>query len=236
MTKFLGRIKEFFQRPSSDSGNKRFLEKQFEIRIKDFQQYELALTHRSHTSEKDNERLELLGDAVLDLIVADYIYRQFPEMDEGLLTKLKSKFISRENLIDIARKEGLIEGLDLYKQKDLEQKVIIGNVLEAIFGAIYIDQGYDIAKDRAINMFQRSSPVEHLLSDIHDPKSQLLEWAQKQKMAIRFAIDAKGRDRFEARLYLDQELIATGTGKSKKKSEKDAARIAIERMNIVEED
>lgn len=234
MTSLLGRIKDYFQRPSSS--NERFLEKQFEIRIKDFSQYELALTHRSYSSNKDNERLELLGDAVLDLIVADFIYCHFPEMDEGLMTKLKSKFISRENLIEIATKEGLIDGLELNKQKDLEEKLIIGNVLEAIVGAIYIDQGYDIAKDRAIRMFERSSPVEQLLGDLHDPKSQLLEWAQKNKKDIRFTIDTKGRNYFEAQLFIDQELIATGVGKSKKKSEKDAARSAIERMNIGEKD
>ncbi len=236
MTAILGRIKDFFRRPSGGSTNKAFLEKRFNIRIKQFEQFELALTHRSHSSGADNERLELLGDAVLDLIVADYIYHRFQEMDEGLLTKLKSKFISRDNLITISNKEGLTEGLILSKQKDLDQELIIGNVLEAIFGAIYIDQGYDICRNRAILMFERSSPVEDLLTDMHDPKSQLLEWAQKCKKEIRFVIDAKGRDRFEARLFLDEDLISKGIGKSKKKSEKEAARIAIVELGIAKQE
>jgi ribonuclease-3 len=232
MTAILARIKDFFRRSSSDPTNKAVLEKQFSIRIKQLEQFELALTHRSHSAGADNERLELLGDAVLDLIVADYIYHRFQEMDEGLLTKLKSKFISRDNLIAIANKEGLTQRLSLNKQKDLNQELIIGNVLEAIFGAIYIDQGYETCRNRAIRMFERSSPVEELLADIHDPKSQLLEWAQKSKKEIRFVIDSKGRDRFEARLFLDQELISKGIGKSKKKSEKNAARKAITELGI----
>jgi len=232
MTAILVRIKDFFRRSTGDSTNKAFLEDCFSIRIKQFNQFELALTHRSHSAGADNERLELLGDAVLDLIVADYIYHRFQEMDEGLLTKLKSKFISRDNLIAIATKEGLTEGLNLSKQKDLEQELIIGNVLEAIFGAMYIDQGYEICRNRAIRMFERSSPVEELLADLHDPKSQLLEWAQKCKKEVRFVIDPKGRDRFEARLFLDEDFISKGIGKSKKKSEKNAARQAIVELGI----
>lgn len=235
MTRLLSQIRLFFSRRNSASTNLTFLESRFNIRIKDSTQYDLALIHRSYTSEEDNERLELLGDAVLDLIVADYIFHSFPEMDEGLLTKLKSKFISRENLIEIANKEGLTEELEIERQKDLDQELIIGNVLEALFGAMYMDQGYEIARDRAIRMFERSSPVEGLIKDLHDPKSQLLEWAQKYKREIRFAIDSKGRDEFQARLYLDEQLIAKGLGKTKKKSEKEASRRAIEDLKIGED-
>ncbi len=232
MTSVLSRIKNLFLGRNKVSNNISFIEGQFEIRTKDSTQYDLALMHRSNATAQDNERLELLGDAVLDLIVADYIFQRFPEMDEGFLTKLKSKFISRENLIEIARKEGLSTELDIAKQKDLDQDLIIGNVLEALFGAMYLDQGYEISRDRAIQMFERSSPVEGLLNDLHDPKSQLLEWAQKNKIQVRFAIDAKGRARFETRLYLDEELVAKGSGRSKKNSEKEAARRAIEELKI----
>ena len=235
MSRLLSWIKHFFSKRTSVSTNMSFVESRFDIQIKDSTQYDLALIHRSYTSGEDNERLELLGDAVLDLIVADYIFQGFPEMDEGLLTKLKSKFISRENLIEIANKEGLTEGLEIERQKDLDQELIIGNVLEALFGAMYMDQGYDIARDRAIRMFERSSPVEGLIKDLHDPKSQILEWAQKYKREIRFAIDNKGRDEFQARLYLDEQLIAKGLGKTKKKSEKEASRRAIEDLKIGED-
>lgn len=192
----------------------------------------MATTHRSACIKPDNERLELLGDAVLDLIAADYLYRCFPQMDEGRLTKLKAKLISRVQLRRIAELDGLVREIEITKQHDLDARLIIGNVLEAIFGAIYLDQGYNISRDRAVLMFDRHCDLNELIDDLEDPKSQLLEWSQREKNPLRFQLEERSEGRFEAHVFVGDEHIASGGGRSKKKAEKVAAKQALMTLKL----
>lgn len=219
-------VKRLFSKKKRGA-NADFLGELYQIEIKDPALYDLAATHRSSGTEQDNERLELLGDAVLDLVVADYLFRAYPDLDEGKLTMLKSKMISRDHLIQIAKSEGLVDSLVFTKQRDLNPDLIIGNVLEAIYGAMYLEQGFAIVKDRAIQMFKRTCDTDELLKDLYDPKSQILEWSQKEKKNIRFRIEALGSGEFLAKVTVDGEFVADGLGTSKKRAEKQAARNAM---------
>ncbi|NNC83504.1 MAG: ribonuclease III [Flavobacteriales bacterium] len=233
MRTFLGNLKGVF-RQRDLSHNIRFLNQRFNIRIKDQRLYDLALVHRSSAENKDNERLELLGDAVLDLIVADFLYKDFPTLNEGELTKLKAKIISRDQLNSIGHQYGLVDELELVKQKDLDPSLIIGNVLEAIFGAMYLDQGYTLTHRAAIAMFKETCDVPLMLENLHDAKSLLLEWSQKKKKALNFRVRPKPDGRFKASIYIGDMLIAQGEGRSKKKAEKEAAKRALAVIEILE--
>ncbi len=216
--------------------NAEFLGEQYKIEIKDPSLYDLAATHRSSGTSEDNERLELLGDAVLDLVVADHLFHAYPELDEGQLTKLKSKMISRDQLIHIAKMEGLSDSLVFSKQKDLDPELIIGNVLEAIYGAMYLEQGFAIVKDRAVQMFNRTCDMNALFRDLHDPKSMLLEWSQKLKKNIKYEVEPHNSNTFRAKVSVDGRAIGEGFGSSKKRAEKDASRIALGILETLDEE
>ncbi len=191
--------------------------------------------HCSVTDKKNNERLEYLGDAVLDLIVADILYKEYPDLNEGQLTKLKSKLVSRDNFRKLAIALNMHTDLPIQKQKDLEAEKIIGNVLEAVFGAMYYDQGYEVTKDRATNMFRTHCSMEEMIENMVDPKSSLLEWAQKHKRRLKFQMkeipNLKG-PRFQAEVLLDGQPLCKGEGSSKKRAQMSASRKAMEELRM----
>ena len=231
MTRISGLFRGLLSKRPLDS-NLQFISKYFGFRIKDPRPYHLALVHRSSGKKENNERLELLGDAVLDLVVADYLYSEYPKLNEGELTKLKSKLISRDQLNKIGHNIGMVDHLSLVKQRDLDPSLLIGNVLEAIFGAIYLDQGYQVSHLAGIKMFNNTCDLDDLLENIHDSKSLLLEWSQRRKKNIRFKVTPADQDSFIARIFIDDMLIAQGDGRSKKKAEKAAAKKALEVIEI----
>jgi len=199
---------------------------------------EEALTHRSYLNENpswprsNNERLEFLGDAVLELAVTEELFRQFPKREEGKLTVLRAALVNSKSLSEVAKKIGLDKELLLSKgeAKDAKGKgreTISANAVEALIGAIYIDQGYDQAK-----MF-----IEHFilpkLGDIakdggKDAKSLVQEYAQAQlKVTPNYEVleetgPAHNRH-FRVGLYFEGELQAEGSGSSKQAAEIDAA-------------
>jgi ribonuclease-3 len=221
-------------RNNTSSENIKAIEEIFDLKIKDTSLYHLSLVHRSSSIESaDNERLELLGDAVLDLVVVDHLYRLFPDLDEGKLTKLKSKIVSREHLSALAIQLGLVERLSLVKQKELSPELLIGNVLEAIFGAIYLEQGFEIAQLRALKMIEDHIGLDSLFVDLVDAKSKLLEQAQKNKWNIVFSVKEESREseyRFSARVKYGDRILGQGKGSSKKKAEKSAAAQALKTL------
>ncbi|NND94414.1 MAG: ribonuclease III [Flavobacteriales bacterium] len=231
MNRYLGKIKALLGITSLNS-NLLFITKCFDLRLNESKHYQLALIHRSSPGAENNERLELLGDAVLDLIVADYLFHNFPELNEGELTKLKAKLISREQLNQIGHEIGLVENLNLEKQKDLDPSLLIGNVLEAIFGAVYLDQGYQKTKQVAVKMFEQTCDIRTLSENLHDAKSLLLEWSQKARKNIRIKIHPEENENFRAKIYIGETLIAQGEGRSKKRAEKNAARKALKVIDI----
>jgi len=228
---FISRLMQRLSKKEDLGQNIQVLQKTFDIVINNSAPYELALTHRSATKGDDNERLELLGDAVLDLVVADHLYVQYPNLDEGKLTKLKAKLVSRERLSGLAINLGLNKNLMITRQRDLEVELIIGNVLEAIFGAMYLEQGFEVSKARAMKMMNDHVIIDTLLLDLVDAKSKLLELAQKKRWNISFVVREEPRSsdmKFSATVKWDERILGTGKGNSKKKAEKEASVHALE--------
>jgi ribonuclease-3 len=157
--------------------------------------YKLAFRHRSAAQELfngvkvSNERLEYLGDAVLNLVVADYLYKTFPFKDEGFLTQMRSKIVSRAQLNDLSRKLGL-DRLIQKSQNSLSQfRSIAGDTFEAFIGAMYFDRGYEFTKKIIINrIIKFHLDIDEIETMDVNPKSTLLEWTQKMKKMLNFRV------------------------------------------------
>jgi ribonuclease-3 len=203
--------------------------------------YELATTHKSACislpdgTSLNNERLEFLGDAILNAIIADYLYVQFPGSDEGFLTQLRSKIVKRKELNRLAYLLG-ISGLIITNKNQRQEKVnILGNALEAIIGATYLDKGYYRAKKFVISkILIKHLDLERLARKESDFKSRIIEWAQKNKKEISFMNEETsdgGRDTvFYSRVVLQDQELGSGTGYSKKDAEQRAAEEALEKI------
>jgi ribonuclease-3 len=203
-----------------------------------------ALTHRSYVNEypavEDNERLEFLGDAVLDFIVGAWVYNRFPEMPEGDLTKVRSALVRNEQLAKFARKLGLGHALRLGRGESSsgghDRDNLLGSAFEALIGALYLDAGLG-----AVNVFV--NPIleearEPILSQIHDPKSQLQEWAQSQKLGSPHyrVLSTSGPDHavvFEMVAEIAGVVKGRGTGTSKSYAEHAAAQDALKNLGVL---
>lgn len=202
-----------------------------------------AITHRSYLNEHreatqdHNERLEFLGDAVLELVVTDYLYKKYPEKPEGELTAVRAALVNTVSLSDAAQKMGLNDFLLMSKGEAKDtgraRQYILANAFEACIGAIYLDQGYDKAHDFiGDQLFKKTDRiVEKRLWQ--DPKSRFQELAQ-EKVSVTPTyelISQEGPDHdrvFTIGVYLKSEKIAEGQGRSKQEGEQDAALKAIE--------
>lgn len=197
--------------------------------------YKLALVHKSASIELEdgshinNERLEFLGDAVIESITSDYLFIEFPEKDEGFMTQLRSKIVSRQSLNRIASKLGLDKHIISNAIGNTSQKHIFGDAFEAMMGAIYLDQGYDFANRLLINTIYRNYlSIDDILRSETDFKSRLIEWCQKNHYTIEFRTDADtassgARPIFHSVVYVDGIAVGHGTGDSKKVAEQNAA-------------
>ncbi len=202
--------------------------------------YQLALMHRSKIEElsHNNERLEFLGDAILGSIVAEYLFKKYPYQSEGYLTELRSRIVRRETLNNVAMRMGL-QKLVQYNQNDkgLSRSHIFGNALEALIGAVYLDQGF--AKTRNFILKQMIKPyidIEVLESTDTNYKNKLLSWAQKGNKIVSFdTLEEKvegSRKIFTLAIVVDGNQVATGSGYSKKEAGQVAANKAIEVLGI----
>lgn len=201
--------------------------------------YNLAFVHKSVLQGKkdkarhSNERLEFLGDAVLDVIISHYLFTKFPYKDEGYLTKLRSKLVSRQFLNNLAVKIGLNEMVE-YKM-DREVKSIYGDALEALIGAIYLDQGYSKVEEFVLHkLIGIHINIEELISIETDYKSRAIEWSQKEKKKIQFKcyeMESGANKYYNAELLIDDEVMSKGTGPSKKKAEQMASETFISSLS-----
>lgn len=196
--------------------------------------YKQCLRHRSAAvsfkegADNSNERLEFLGDAVLGASVAHYLFRKFPFKDEGFLTKIRSRIVSRTNLNSLSRKLGLFEMIEVKRENEQIYKSAGGDALEAFIGAIYLDRGYAKAQSFVINrLIKIHLDLEEILNTDKDYKSKLVEWSQKEKRTIRYEVAAEkgtGLTRYYViDLYVDEIKQTTGNGNSKKIAEQHAA-------------
>jgi ribonuclease-3 len=203
-----------------------------------------ALTHRSYVNEysavEDNERLEFLGDAVLDFIVGAWVYNRFPEMPEGDLTKMRSALVRNEQLAKFARKLDLGRALRLGRGEASSggnnRDNLLGSAFEALIGALYLDAGLDTV-DTFVNPILEEVR-ESILDEIHDPKSQLQEWTQSQKLgAPRYrVVGTSGPDHavvFEMVVEVAGIVKGNGTGTSKSYAEHAAAQDALKNLGVL---
>jgi len=199
--------------------------------------YKLALLHKSIKSDESNERLEFLGDAILGLIVAKYLFKLFPFKDEGFLTKIRSKIVSRDSLNEVGRKMGLKKLINVKKIKSKSFDSIHGDALEAIIGACYLEKGFDFCEKRVIkNILVPYFDLEKLTTQTHNFKSKILEWAQKEKNKIDFIVEKTSKSsrlsEFKSILKINGKNVSIGYGRSKKNAEKDASRVACEKLQL----
>ncbi len=196
--------------------------------------YKLALIHKSASIVLDdgqhinNERLEFLGDAVIESVTSDYLFIEFPDKNEGFLTQLRSKMVSRQSLNGVAKLLGLDDHVITNSSNISSQKHIYGDAFEAMMGAIYLDQGYNFVNRLLINnIFANYLKVANLLDAETDFKSRLIEWCQKNHHTISFSTQhdatySSGRPFFYSKVLIDGMEVGYGAGESKKEAEQRA--------------
>ena len=213
------------------------LKKQLKISPKNVRLYELAFLHRSASlslpdgSIVNNERLEFLGDAIIDAIVADYLFRKFPNEREGFLTRMRSRIVNRAHLDSIANQMGLVEAVKSYATNtETVKKRICGEAFEALMGAMYLDRGYDKTNKYITGyVFKNYINMDKLIQTETDFKSRLIEWGQKHRLAVGYeTIDvsrekSKNCQNFSVQVTISNVPIAKGSGKSKKEAEQMAS-------------
>lgn len=206
------------------------------------QLYEQAFLHKSSSIEAgdgkwvNNERMEFLGDAVLDAIVADIVYQYFKNKREGFLTNTRSKIVQRETLNRVAVQIGLDKMVVYSAKVSSHNNHMYGNALEALIGAIYLDQGYDVCYRFIENVIiKKYINLDTIAKKEVNFKSSLIEWSQKNKLEIKFDLiesftDNDGNPVFQTGIVLADVQIGVGIGYSKKESQQNAAKMAIKKL------
>ena len=207
--------------------------------------FKLAFSHKSTSSDKayaiqNNERLEYLGDAVLGTIVAEYLFKKYPNSNEGFLTKMRSKIVKRKALNKIGDKMGLDVLLNEYNQTRLSRSML-GNAVEALVGAVYLECGYKRTKRFVIRKILRNYVNVHKLEKVDDNyKSQLLEWCQKNGHTVSYKLLSRykfeKRDRFKVAVLINGKKTATADDFNKKSAEQTASEKAMLSMGILNGD
>ena len=223
-------LKPLRKRLGADSIYYRMLDDIFGIYPNNIELYKLALIHRSASLHADghtinNERLEFLGDAVLEGVVSDYLFIEFPDGDEGFLTKMRSKLVSRTSLNALAVSIGLDKYIHSNFSIGYANKHIHGDAMEAMIGAIYLDKGYNFTNRLLINhIFRHHLDLRELTLTETDYKSRLIEWCQKSRRAIAFRTgfaenSTSHHPVFQSTVFIDGDEVGYGLGDSKKEAE-----------------
>ncbi|AXE21668.1 ribonuclease III [Runella rosea] len=207
--------------------------------------YQLAFRHTSASKEtnikgfrESNERLEFLGDSVLGMVIAEYLFKKFPYKDEGFLTEIRSRIVNRETLNGIARKIGLdrLIEFDGNRKGMPPNSSMYGDALEALVGAVYLDKGFRFTRKFITKELLTHYDLDALINNNANFKSRLIEWAQREGKEVRFMIvEEKGSRHFRefiSQVILNGEVFAQGSGYSKKKAEQSAAEKACEQLEL----
>ena len=212
---------------------------------RDIRIYEQALLHKSSSVKSDkgrllnNERLEFLGDAILDAVVGDIVYQKFEGKREGFLTNTRSKIVSRESLNHVAEQIGLVKLIKFNTRQSAHNSYMGGNAFEALVGAIYLDRGYEYCKYfMEHHIIGQYLNLEKLSRKEVNFKSKLIEWTQKNKLVIVFELISQTLDEFNSPVFETEILIegipaCKGKGYSKKESQQIAAH---ETLNKIKKD
>jgi len=204
--------------------------------------FHLAFLHRSATQETlnglkvNNERLEFLGDAILDAVTADYLFRTFPTRDEGFLTEMRSKMVSRNTLNNLSHKMGIDQLIQLEGATTGAYRSYRGDAFEALIGAIYLDRGYDFTRRILLERIIRHYfNIDDLITQEVNFKSKIIEWVQREKKQLRFSvIDEVGsgyKKQYIVEVAVDGETLAQGRDYSIKGAEQNAAGKAWQKIN-----
>lgn len=214
-------------------------------KFKNKQLFEQAFIHRSYLNEvkekiDSNERLEFLGDSVISFIVSEYLYKKYPEFDEGKLTNLRSLLVNKISLASIAKQLNFGHLLKLSKgeeeSKGRQNQSLLADCFEAFIGALYLDQGIRIVNDFLVQVLLPKADVFVAKQSLKDPKSMLQEYIQAQKKSspLYKVLQETGpahAKTFIVGVYVQNNLLGRGEGKSKQEAEEDAAREVIEKIN-----
>jgi len=202
--------------------------------------FRLAFRHSSAQpeSKSNNERLEYLGDAVLDTVISNYLFKKYPKRGEGFLTETRAKIVSRKKLGEIGHTLGLEDYLT-YNQSNLKvSPTMMGNALEALIGAVFVDGGYEQTRLFVINkIIKPYIDIKQLQQSEFNYKSKLLEWSQKYNRDVKFDLIEQKEDKGNNKLFVigvkvDGKLISKGNGKNKKTAQKEAAKRAFLKLQI----
>lgn len=204
--------------------------------------YKLALRHKSASAKKlngltlNNERLEYLGDAILSAIIADYLFKAFPYENEGFLTEMRSKIVSRASLNKLSYKLGLNGLIESGKESTAKAKSAGGDAFEAVIGALYLDKGYSVTKKILITRIVNVHfDIDLLIETEISYKSKLNEWAQKEKRDIKFRVEEEIGEKHKKQYLVSLEVDGISLAKSQDYSIKGAENLAAEKAwNIIE--
>lgn len=205
--------------------------------------FKLALIHRSASVVLDdrtfvnNERLEFLGDAVIEAIVSEMLFIEYPELNEGAMTQLRSRIVSRTSLNQLAISIGLnSEVIANPTSINTHKQNIFGDAFEAMVGALYLDKGYNKTNRILITLLNKYIDIELMTQTEYDFKSRIIEWSQKNKKTVEFSSGEFVSEQndlspnFEIILYIDSQAVGFGSGRSKKEAEQRAARQAYDAL------
>jgi ribonuclease III len=218
------------------------------IQMRDLELLDMALTHTSFAHEAKqypkphhNERIEFLGDSVLSVIVSTYMYKNFPDLAEGQLTKLRAYLVCEGSLYEYAKKIHLGEHLKLGKGEELsggrERPSILADAFESVLGAIYLDQGFEVARSYLLGMMQPEIDYICHHGIFNDYKTRLQEYLQRDGDAdIHYVLlSSTGPEHnkmFTSRVLLGGRVIGEGSGRTKKDSEQHAAKQALAQLHV----
>ena len=209
----------------------------------DLSLYQQAVAHKSSSIRLDNgkwvnnERLEFLGDAILDAIIADILYKKFENKKEGFLTSMRSRIVQRDTMNKLGLELGLDKLLVSSTRNVAHNTNMYGDALEALIAAIYLDQGYRVAKGFVYDtLIKEHLDIEDVVKNEVDFKSRLIEWGQKIKVEVRFDViksyyDENHNPIFHSSVFISDIEIATGVGYSKKESHQKAAEQALKMID-----
>ena len=202
--------------------------------------YKQVFQHRSKFTEikENNERLELLGDSILDAIVCEYLFKKYPYKEEGFMTELRSKIVNRKSLNEVGTKLGLVEKLSFNRKSMTDvSKDLAGNTFEALVGAVYLDTGFDATKKFVLRrVLKNLIDVETLEQTNTDYKSQIFHYIQREGKSIDFKVaEEKSKNRrayFVIELEIAGQVISRGEGFNKKIAEQNAAMNAMKILGV----
>lgn len=218
------------------------LNEKFDIKTENEHLYKMAFTHGSystlHNLDYDYERLEFLGDSVLGLIVSEYLYKKYPQYEEGKLTKLRANYVCQSALIYYSHELGLSDYIQISaEESNLTKNEVLSvtaDVFESFLGAIFLDQGMEFAKEYISEVIFKYIDEEKIF--FADYKSAIKEYADAKEIDINYEVlSEKGvpHDKtFVIAILLDGEQMGVGKGKNKKEAEQAASKVAIEKLNI----